>query len=168
MCFLNVYLSLVMLRLFSDQVYLWIEKTSHFSARDLKRGQENLSLVLGHRLVKVRFYRWYNICFFKYVKQRNFNLYKFQHCEGLQLCWRQLVAEGWQVTRLSLLDMDGEILRRDFHCFDRDGEILMAVERKTFLPANVSWWSFPFCSCCLLMKLTLFWHSTLCLTFHFL
>ena len=53
---------------------------------------------------------------FKYVKQRNFNLYKFQHCEGLQLCWRQLVAEGWQVTRLSLLDMDGEILRRDFHC----------------------------------------------------
>ena len=75
----------------------------------------DLSLVLGHRLVKVRFYRWYNICFFKYVKQRNFNLYKFQHCEGLQLCWRQLVAEGWQVTSLSLLDMDGEILRREFH-----------------------------------------------------
>ena len=50
------------------------------------------------------------------------------------------------MTRLSLLDMDGEILRRDFHCFDRDdfhcfdrdGEILMAVERKTFRPANVS------------------------------
>ena len=101
-------------------------------------------------------------CFFKYLDQRNFNLYKFQHCEGLQLCWRQLVAEGWQVTRLSLLDMDGEILRRDFHCFDRDGEILMAVERKTFRPANVSWWSFPFCFCCLLMKLTLFWHSISC------
>ena len=47
-------------------------------------------------------------------------------------------------------------------CFDRDGEILMAVEGKTFRPANVSWGSFPFCFCCLLMKLTLFWHSIFC------
>ena len=108
----------------------------------------DLSLVLGHRRVKVCFFRWYNICFFKYLEQRNFNLYKFQrkHCEGLQLSWRQLVAEGWQATRLSLLDMDGEIR--------------MAFEGKTFRPANVSWWSFPFVS-------VVIWWNLPVLTFHF-
>ena len=53
---------------------------------------------------------------------------------------------GWMASDESFIACHGwRNSEATFSLLDRDGEILMVFERKTFRPATVSWWSFPFC-----------------------
>ena len=85
-------------------------------------------------------------CFLKYLEQNISTCINFS--EGTLNAFNDVEDSWW---------LNGK--RRVLYCLLWMAKFLMAFGRKAFCPANVSWWSFPFCFCLPFDETSMFWHS---------